>query len=95
MQEKSSIEQRWHPSGSKIRATQFVALCSESIERLVDRETEVFMPMHTTKDPGQRAWDVASNEAGMVWRETGDARLSDQTASEIYSETIAEFAGKD
>lgn len=51
------------------------------------------MPLHHTEDPGVRAADIAHSEEMRVWRETGDARLSDQVGRTTYRQALAELSG--
>lgn len=49
--------------------------------------------LHTTRDPGQQAWDIAEGEGDRVYRETGDARLSDEITVQTFQQALEELAG--
>ncbi|GEM_PF-4860510 len=52
------------------------------------------MVIKYTDDPGVRARDIANGEETRAWRETGDAKLSDQVGQTTYRQALVELAGK-
>lgn len=46
---------------------------------------------HHTKDPGERASDIASADAQRVWRETGDYDTWFKTYQETRDSALMEF----